>query len=86
MSFNDPATNDGWAEMQMFQYDLWTDDDARTLAIYYGSVSSASATSPNRVTRLLDESGDVVLEYNVVGGLPTHAEDVLADCLALFGD
>ena len=69
----------------MFQYELWTDDAARTLALYYGSVFSATTFQAGRVTRLLDENGDLVLEYDTLGGLATHPQKVLEDCEALFG-
>ena len=72
--------------MQGFQYDLWTDDAMRTLAIAYGSVSSPSAFAAGRVTRLIDENGDTILEYNTLGGLATHPQKVLEDAQALWGE
>lgn len=69
----------------MFQYDLWTDDSNRTLALAYGSVTTSSAFAAGRVTRLIDENGDTLLEYNTLGGLATHPQKVLEDCQALFG-
>ena len=70
---------------QMFQYELWSDNAMRTLAIYYGAASSMTAIAANRVTRVLDSDGNVVLEYNSIGGVATHPSDVLEDCTILFG-
>jgi hypothetical protein len=57
----------------------------RTLAVYYESVSSPGAFAAGRVTRVLDANGDLVLEYNSIGGVSTHPMDVLEDCQVLFG-
>lgn len=83
MGFDPPATNLAWAEDEGFEYEVWTDDD-KTLALTYGAVSSADATFPSRVTRVLDAEGTLVLEYQV-SLIGTHPAEVLADCQVLFG-
>jgi peroxiredoxin len=79
-----PATNQSWAENEGFQYDLWTDDD-KTLGITYGALSGASDTSVRRVTMLIDEKGELLLEYTDAIDVGTHPGDVLEDCEILFG-
>lgn len=84
VSFDDPDTNDAWAEEEAYLFELWTDDD-KTLALAYGAASSASASFASRITVLLDENGDLLLEYLSVS--PSgHADEVLSDCQALYGD
>ena len=79
-----PSTNQSWAEAEDFQYELWTDDDA-TLGVTYGALSSPSDTSVKRVTMLLDEKGELVLEYTAAIDVGTHPALVLEDCESLFG-
>lgn len=67
-----------------FQYDLWS-DDSRELALYYGAATSAGQGTASRRTFLLDDDGDLLLEYPVVA-VGTHPAEVLDDCLLLFGD
>jgi peroxiredoxin len=74
-----------WAAEEGFQYEVWTDDDA-TLALYYGAVSSASASYPARVTMLLDGDGDLILEYTEDVVFGTHPEEVYQDCVSIFGE
>lgn len=86
VSFDSPEKNQQWAMAEGFQYELWSDDPMRTLAVYYGSVSSPSAPAAGRVTRLIDANGDLLLEYNNVNlGIGTHPQKVLDDCEILFG-
>lgn len=82
VSFNEPEDNEDWAIDQSFQYEVWRDDD-RTLALTYGSVSSAFALIPGRVTVLLDSAGDLMLEYPSVD-VNVHPQQVLDDCQLLF--
>lgn len=81
MSFDDPSTNQ--AEEEGFEYELWTDDD-KTLALTYGSIASERVTVPGRITRLLDESGRVLVEYDVVT-VSTSPQEVLEDCQLIWG-
>lgn len=86
MSFDPPEENQAWALAEGFQYDLWTDDASRTLAVTYGSVSSPTAGAAGRVTRLLGADGALLLEYNSVNlGIGVHPQEVLEDCQTLFG-
>lgn len=83
-SFNDPSANAAWVEDQNYEYEVWTDDD-KTLAVYYGSVKSSLSPIPGRVTMILDEDGDLLLEYISDTGSSAHPQEVLEDCQALFG-
>jgi peroxiredoxin len=74
-----------WIDDQEFQYEVWTDDD-KTLALHYGAAASTGAFVPDRVTVILDEQGEWLLEYTTGTGVVSHTADVLADCQALFGD
>ena len=79
-----PATNQAWAEDEGFQYELWTDED-KTLGITYGALSGAGDASVARVTMLLDEKGELLLEYTSSIDVGTHPGEVLEDCEILFG-
>ena len=83
VGFDTPEKNQSWAEDEGFAFELWTDDD-KTLAVHYGAASGPSAPVPNRVTRVLDGNGDLVLEYRVTA-IDAHPEKVLEDCRLLFG-
>ena len=83
VGFGEPWFNANWVENQGYQYEIWSDDN-RDLALYYGAVSSATALFPNRVTRLLNANGELLLEYNNVN-VNTSPAQVLADCQELFG-
>ena len=63
---------------------MWTDDE-RTLALTYGAASSASASFPQRLTVVLDASGDCILTYSVGADLATHPGMVLEDLQTLLG-
>lgn len=84
VGFDEPATNQAWAEDQGYQFEIWTDQD-KTLAVYYGAAASTSAAVPSRVTKILDEAGTLILEYQV-SDIGTHPAQVLEDCQLLFGD
>ena len=76
-----------WAEDEGFQYEVWTDSD-KTLAIHYDDSFNSSQAFPNRVTVLLSETGDLLLEYpaSMTGDIGTHPSKVLEDCEKLFGN
>ncbi len=82
-SFDAPEANATFKENNGFQFELWSDAD-RTLALYYGAASSEAQAMASRVTMVLDEEGGLVLEYGSVNPA-THSQQVLKDCLALFG-
>ena len=84
VGFQEPDVNAAWAEAEGFQYEIWTDTN-RELGIYYGAASSPSSNFPNRITRLLDENGSLLLEYNDVN-FGTNPRLVLEDCQLLFGE
>ena len=82
VSFTDPDYNLTWVESEAFQYEIWTDED-KTLALTYGSITTALAPIPGRVTVLLDSDGELLLEYPSVD-VNAHPQEVLEDCQALF--
>ena len=86
VGFSDTDTMAQWVAQESFQYDVWTDSDARTLALHYGAVDSSAALFPARVTMLLDRNGDLLLEYVDDVRVGTHPQQVLEDCQALFGE
>ena len=85
MGWDEPATNQSWAEDEGFEYEVWSDDD-KTLALYYGAAESSSDWFPSRVTKLLDANGTLILEYVDSVNVGTHPAQVLEDCQAIFGD
>ena len=84
VGFQAPSVNASWVEEEGFQYEVWTDTN-RELALYYGAASSASSSYASRITRLLDENGNLLLEYNNVD-FGTNPRLVLEDCKLLFAD
>lgn len=85
VGFDDPATNRAWSEDGGFTFELWTDDDDRTLALTYGAAASASQRYPSRITVVLDADGELVLEYLEDINVGAHPREVLDDCTLLFG-
>lgn len=81
VSYDSPNENLEWAQEEGFQYELWSDDDDKTLSTYYDADGVFAA---RRKTVLLDETGKLVLEYAVTQ-IGTHPAAVLEDCEALFG-
>jgi len=65
-----------------FQYEMWSDTD-KTLAMTYESVTAMNDDTPSRITVLLDENGDLLLEYRDVS-TGTHPSEVYEDCAKLF--
>ena len=49
----------------------------------YGAASNENAFFPDRVTVLLDENGELMLEYATVV-IDVHPQQVLEDCQLLF--
>jgi len=84
VGFDDPDDNRSWAEDEGYAFELWTDTD-KTLALAYGSVSSASSSFPGRITVLIGSDGEQLLDYSV-SDLGTHPAQVLEDCQAIFGE
>lgn len=84
MHFQSPEFATSWIDDQDFQYEVWTDDD-KDLAVHYGAAADRNAFIPARVTVLLDENGEWLLEYTSNTSSVSHTDDVLADCEALFG-
>ncbi len=83
VSFNVPADNVPWVAKEEFEFEIWSDTN-KSLALYYGAVDSKAAFFPNRITKLLDASGTLILEYTSVS-VDNHPHDVLLDCQAIFG-
>ena len=83
VSYGSPEDHLVWAEQEGFQFELWTDED-RQLSIAYGS-GSKEAVYPERNTFLLNREGDLILEYRDVLNAGAHPQEVLDDCLLLFG-
>jgi peroxiredoxin len=87
VSFNDASALDAWANDQDFLFELWQDTN-KSLAIYYGAASSSSTFFPDRMTVVLNESGEQILRYGTdqASDVGAHPTEVLADLSALFGD
>ncbi len=83
VGFGPTPLNAQWVADQEYQFDVWNDLN-KTLAFYYGAATPAFAFVPERLTRLLDSEGTVLLEYNNVS-VGAHPEEVLSDCQAIFG-
>ena len=81
-SFDPPAENQAWAQAQGYQYELWS-DEGRELALYYGAATSPTQSAASRVTKLLDASGTLILEYSGIS-VGAHPAEVLQDCQKLF--
>lgn len=84
MSFAGPEKNADWIAKENFNFEVWDDDD-KTLALYYGAVKNKSAAFPDRITKLLDADGNLILEYVDAINVGTHPQDVLDDCVKIFG-
>jgi peroxiredoxin len=84
VSFDDAEANARWHDKKGFAFELWTDDDARTLAISLGAAQSTTAGHASRRTFLLDAEGRVLLAYDVGLDLGTHPSDVLADARRIW--
>ena len=86
MSSNTPDELQAWGADRSpeFEFELWSDEGRGVLAGYYGAGEPGTAYA--RKTIVLDAHGRLLLEYDVdlfsVGG---HAQTVLDDCQAIFG-
>ena len=56
----------------------------KTLALYYGAADSVSQGYPSRVTKILDDTGNLLVTYDDAN-FATNPYDVLEDCQVLFG-
>lgn len=84
-SFAGPEKNADWIAAESFNFEVWDDDD-KTLALYYGAVKNKSAPFPDRITKVLDADGTLILEYVDAINVGTHPADVLDDCQKIFGE
>ncbi len=84
MTFTGPGANQSWAEDEGFEFEIWSDDD-KDLALYYGAARSVWTLAPDRVTKVFDASGTLVLEYIDRIDVGTHPAQVLEDVTLLFG-
>ena len=83
VGFGDLEPVSEWVQEEDYQYEIWIDTN-KTLALYYGAAASASQSSPDRVTKILDSEGNLVLEYNDAS-FSSNPQDVLEDCKIIFG-
>ena len=77
-SFDKEAENKAFWTVNTFQYDLFSDHD-RELALHYGAAKTKGQVFADRITVVLDPSGDQRLFYNVGFNVKQHPNDVLAD-------
>ena len=84
VGFGPTVANASWVQSEGFQYEVWNDLN-KTLSLHYGAVSSPLEFIPQRITRLLDSDGTLIVEYNNVQ-VNGHPQQVLDDCKAIFGD
>ena len=83
VTFGNASSNRDWVQSEGFQYEVWSDSN-KDLAVYYGAAANHNAFVPNRVTRLLDGEGNLLLEYNSVD-INSSPAKVLEDCQLIFG-
>jgi thioredoxin-dependent peroxiredoxin len=84
VSFDAPAKNQTFKDNQSFPYELWSDTN-KELAKYYGA--NGGLFGAKRVTRILDNDGTLLVEYNNVDAtLQAHVSNVLEDCTVIFGE
>ena len=84
IGFASVADNQNWHSNEGFQFDLWSDAD-KTLALYYEAVESTSQGYPSRVTKILDNEGNLIVTYDDANFV-TNPYNVLEDCQYLFGN
>ena len=84
MGFASVEANNQWYVDKEFQFELWSDTN-KELAIFYGAVESASQGYPSRVTKILDDEGNMLVTY-VDANFATNPFNVLEDCQYLFGE
>ena len=83
MSFDAPETNAGFHDLNEMQFELWTDDAQHTLATTFGAGDAQSAYAA-RVTKLLNEDGELIVEYVSAIDVGTHPALVLQDCRTIW--
>ena len=85
VSFDTPDLNKSWSIDEGFTFDLWSDQE-KELATYYSAIRTPNQIHADRVTKVLDADGVLVLEY--VDGIDVGESPglVLDDCRALFGN
>lgn len=84
MSFSAPEDNLAWVEEEGFPFEVWEDLD-QALALYYGAIDRRGEAAPDRITKILDSEGTLILEYVEGVSAGTNPEEVLGDCQQLFG-
>lgn len=83
VSFDDYETNAGFHDLNAMQFELWSDDAQHTLATTYGAGNADSAAAA-RVTKLLNENGDLIVEYVSAIDVGTHPALVLQDARTIW--
>lgn len=82
---DEPEENLAWSDEEGFNFELWSDDDG-TLGATYGALENPRDTSVARVTMLIGQDGDLILEYTNSIVVGTHPGQVLEDCEAIWGE
>ena len=72
-----PNDMQSWAEEELYEFEIWTDQDG-TLGTYYGAADSPGDTY-GRVTKVTDSDGVLVLEYVSDVDFGIHPSQVLSD-------
>jgi peroxiredoxin len=85
VSFDPFATNAGWHDLHGMQFELWSDDAEHTLATTYGA-GTAQSRYAARITKIMNEHGDLILEYVGAVDVGVHPALVLQDCRAIWGE
>ncbi len=85
VSFDPYETNAGFHDLNAMQFELWSDDAAHTLATTYGAGDAGSAYAA-RVTKPINENGDLIVEYVSSIDVGTHPALVLQDCRTIWGE
>ena len=83
MSFDPYETNAGFHDLHGMQFELWSDDADHTLATAYGA-GDAGTRYASRVTKLINEDGDLIVEYVSAIDVGTHPALVLQDCRTIW--
>lgn len=84
VSFDAFATNAAWREEEGMQFELWSDDDVHTLAAAYGA-GNADSFAAARITKVINENGDLILEYVNAIDVGAHPALVLQDARTIWG-
>ena len=86
VSFDSPAKNKKFQEVEEFKFDLWS-DTKRELALHYGAAKKSTQGFASRVTAVIDPKGELALFYptaSVGFDLYNHAGVVLDDLKVLL--